>query len=199
MQRSMLEAVARCPVTDVTGDWQRHVAWKIRNRAAEGRAAYGRWGDGDYPVLYLGRPADSVVVEAYRHLIDPIIDPEIGPPPLQPRALVTIRVQASQVLDLTRASSRHDSGLSLQQLQSEIDDEDSYAACHAVSRAAHQLNLHGIVAPAATRLGETLALFPNNLPAAEVPRAVGEPQLWTSLPADPREQSGNVLRLHRRS
>jgi hypothetical protein len=37
-------------------------------------SADGRWGTRDgFPVLYLGRPVDSVIVGAYRHQVDPII------------------------------------------------------------------------------------------------------------------------------
>jgi hypothetical protein len=50
---------------------------------------------------------------------------------------------------------------------------------------AHQLRLHGIIAPAATGLGETLALFEQHLPADEMPALVAD-ELWDVLPADPR-------------
>jgi len=36
-----------------------------------------------------------------------------------------------------------------------------------VGLAAHQLGLHGVIAPAATGLGLTLALFEHNLPAEQ--------------------------------
>jgi hypothetical protein len=59
----------------VDGTWQRHVPAKFVADALKGRSATGRWGtQNGFPVLYLGRPTDSVVVEAYRHLIDPIVD-----------------------------------------------------------------------------------------------------------------------------
>jgi hypothetical protein len=50
---------------------------------------------------------------------------------------------------------------------------------------AHQLGLHGIIAPAATGLGETLALFERHLPATELPVVVDE-EIIDGLPADPR-------------
>jgi len=40
-------------------------------------------------------------------------------------------------------------------------------------------------APAATGLGETLALFEHHLPASEMPVLVAD-ELWEVLPADPR-------------
>jgi hypothetical protein len=54
-----------------------------------------------------------------------------------------------------------------------------------VARVAHQLELHGILSPAATGFGETLALFEHHLPANEMPTLIGE-ETWETLPADPR-------------
>lgn len=55
------------------GTWQRHVATRYLASALTGRQADGRWGTKTgFPVLYLGRPTASVVVGAYRHLVDPI-------------------------------------------------------------------------------------------------------------------------------
>jgi hypothetical protein len=55
------------------GEWQRHVAAAHVGKALEGRKVNGRWGTkSGFPVLYLGRPTASVVVEAYRHLVDPL-------------------------------------------------------------------------------------------------------------------------------
>jgi hypothetical protein len=62
-------AVAGCGTTRVTGTFERHVSLAVRGLT--GSAAGGRWGPpGAYSVFYLGRPRDSVVVEAYRHLVD---------------------------------------------------------------------------------------------------------------------------------
>jgi hypothetical protein len=92
------------PIT-VEGTWQRHVAVKHLASALAGRSAMGRWGTEDgFPVLYLGRPSDSIVVEAYRHLIDPIVD--TPPPPISPRALVTCEVSVAVILDLRLATNR---------------------------------------------------------------------------------------------
>jgi len=49
----------------------------------------------------------------------------------------------------------------------------------------HQIGLHGVLAPAASVLGETLALFEQHLPAEELPRLIGE-KTWAAVPADPR-------------
>ncbi len=155
---------------------------------------YSRWGrDQGFPVLYLGRPADSVVVEAYRHLVDPVEDAEIRNH-LAPRVLVTAEVSVAEILDLRRAASRIELGLSLRQIQSATDDRAAYAACQKVAAAAHQQGFHGIVTPAATQLGETLALFSSRLLPHEVP-VVTDEVLWERLPDDPRLQTHRFLRL----
>jgi hypothetical protein len=68
------------------------------------------------------------------------------------------------------------------QLFSEVGD---YTACHAIGATAHQLGLAGLIAPAASRRGETLALFPANLPVERWPR-VTKRDIWRGLPTDPR-------------
>ena len=148
----------------------------------------GRWGAGGFLVLYLGRPEDSVVVEAYRHLIDPVVEDEGRPPPIQPRALVTCEVALSQILDLRLASNRKLAGLSMALMQSKTDDKAAYAACQNVSAVARQLGYHGLVAPAATKMGEALALFPDLLPKSEQPVRVSD-KTWAELPADPRKKA----------
>jgi hypothetical protein len=87
------------------------------------------------------------------------------------------------ILDLRTTENQDTVGLTLENLTSEVGD---YAPCHAVGQAAHQLGLHGIIAPAATGLGETLALFEHHLPAEEQPVLLKE-QRWEHLPADPRQ------------
>ena len=52
--------------------------------------------------------------------------------------------------------------------------------------AAHQLGLHGIIAPAATRFRGDSGLFERRLPADEQPVLLSD-ALWETLPADPRK------------
>lgn len=178
---SRLNSIGR---VDVTGTWLRHVPVRYRTTSLGGVAAYGRWSrKGGFPVLYLGRPQDSVVIEAYRHLVDKVqgaIASEVAP-----RVLVTCQVQVTQILDLTTAGGRATAGLELETLLSATGDRDAYAACQAVAAAAHQLGMHGILAPAATGLGETLALFTELLPENECPDVSAEEE-WDGLPPDPR-------------
>ncbi len=180
-------AVAEARVNRVTGLWQRHVGLRWRADALKGRPGYGRWGtETGFPILYLGRPRDSVVIEAYRHLVDPVEDESIRRT-IAPRVLVSAEVEVSDVLDLRTAGARFVVGLTLEQLGSDTGDRAAYAACQRIAEIAHQLGRHGVVTPAATDGGETLALFTDRLPAAERPRSFGEDELWERLPLDPRE------------
>ena len=193
--------VAAGAVATVDGRWQRHVSVKYAGQALDGRKGYGRWGTADgFPVLYLGQPFDSVVVEAYRHLIDPLEDEQAArelAQHLSPRALVTCHVHVSDVLDLRRAATRVQIGLGLTELRSDTNDRDAYARCQQIAQVAHQLGRHGIIAPAATGLGDTLALFPDLLPAQQQPQRSEDDEIWRSLPRDPRGNSPGDLRLVR--
>jgi hypothetical protein len=99
-----------------------------------------------------------------------------------PRRLLICEVAVTEVLDLRNEDAQRRVGLAGDDLVSPVG---SYASCQRVGRVAHQLGLHGVIAPAATALGETLALFEQHLSAEELPRRVGE-ELWDVLPADPR-------------
>lgn len=89
MRRSARE-VARVPRAKVAGLWERHVSATYSSRALQGSAHGGRWGPANgFPVIYLGRPTASVVVEAYRHLVDPFEGMRTDY--LQPRVLVACR------------------------------------------------------------------------------------------------------------
>lgn len=184
---SLAARVAACSTSSVDGTWYRHTAVAHADRALEGRAGHGRWGTaGGFPVLYLGQPVASVVVEAYRHLVDPVENPTILAQ-LKPRALVTCSVEVSDVLDLRIAANRLQVSLTPDELQSDTVDVSAYAQCQAVAQVAHQLGLHGVVAPSATRRGETLALFTDLLPTGQCPVRTADDQLWARLPPDPRQ------------
>lgn len=175
MQRSLAEQIARVGPSRVAGTFYRHAAV---GRDAFAGGTMGRWGS-TFPVIYLGRPSASVTVEAYRHLVEPY---GIAPGAVQPRAFYTVTVDVRAVLDLTAQEHQAAVGLADSDLTSAVDD---YAACQNVGWAAHQLELHGILAPAATGLGQTLALFAQRIRASERPVVV-ETLIWSRLPDDPR-------------
>jgi RES domain-containing protein len=120
-------------------------------------------------------------VEAYRHLVDDIEG--MTAERVRRRLLIRAQVIAHDVIDLRSPAARIAVGLSDDELFSAVGD---YDACRQIGHVAHQLGLHGILAPAATRLGETLALFVDLLSPAELPAQIGEPIVWNGLPADPR-------------
>ncbi|MEA2207429.1 MAG: hypothetical protein QOE77_4205 [Blastocatellia bacterium] len=187
--------VAACPRTEVEGTWQRHVAARHAAHALHGRRSTGRWSTKDgYPVLYLGRPIDSVVVEAYRHLIDPVEDERLRAH-LEPRVLVTCTIAATGLLDLREPSARLRLDLPLDILRSATSDRAAYLRCQTVARAAHHVGLNGILAPAATGMGETLALFTDIAPADQRPMRSAPDILWDQLPADPRHVPSRHLRV----
>lgn len=180
--RDLLAAIADLEPIQIEGTFERHASlrWDELRASASG----GRWGASRaYEVLYLGRPRDSVVAEAYRHLVDDELDDaqQLAASVLE-RRIITCAVTAPNILDLRSKGSREAVGLPTAQLRSEVGD---YLACQAVGAAAHQLGLAGIIAPAATHLGETLALFPANLAVENWPTVTGR-DIWRGLPADPR-------------
>lgn len=133
----------------------------------------------DFPVIYLGRPEQSVAAEAYWHLVDATGVPASH---VKARTLYTVQVDITRVLDLTSAANLKAVGLKEADLQSEVDD---YAACQAVAEAAHRHEWHGILVRSASGLGETLAAFRDRLPPSEVPIITAR-VTWARLPPDPR-------------
>jgi RES domain-containing protein len=191
--------IAALPPAPDAGVWQRHVSARYAAVALDGYTSNGRWGTADgFPVLYLGRPTESVLIEAYRHLVDPVIfdteeDRVAFVASIGPRVVVTCKVDVTHLLDLRTASARAATGLTLDDLRSAPNHVDAYARCRTVSQVAHQLGWHGILAPAATNVGETLVLFTDQLPEAERPIRSRDDLTWTRLPADPREAPPRML------
>lgn len=172
---SLAERVAAVAPVRVQGTFYRHAAL---NRDAFAGGDLGRWGR-NFPVIYLGRPVESVTIEAYRHLVEA---DGIPADMVQPRQLYTVTVGVDRVLDLTVPTNVDAVGLTLADLQSDVDD---YEACQHVAAVAHQLELHAIQAPAAAGAGVTLALFRERVGLAELPHVQYE-ETWAKLPPDPR-------------
>lgn len=168
-------AAARRFTVGVEGTFQRHAA---PNRAAFEGGTDGRWG-ANFRVIYLGRPLDGVIIEAYRHLVE---DAQVPAERVRPRTLYEVAVAVPNVLDLRPTEARLAVGLTEDEVHSPVGD---YARCQAVGAAAHQLNMRGILVNAAHERGETLALFRNRLALNELPR-VERTSTWVSLPPDPR-------------
>lgn len=184
--RQLARAVAQVSTLSVAGRYYRFASRKRMKTALDGSTRGGRWGPPDgFPVLYLTEDYESCVIEAYRHATDPVTDPVKPPVRL---GLITCDVSVTNILDLTTATARMSLGLDPSILFSEPQKPSgaAYAACIRIAQVAHQLDRHGILAPAATNRGNTLALFTDLLPPEEQPVGVGPVTHWDELPADPR-------------
>lgn len=179
--RELAIAIGRAPLSDVDGAFERHVSHRWEARAFAGSSSGGRWGaPGAFPVIYLGRPRSAVVVEAYRHLVDPVEG--MTGDLVKGRVLLGADVTVHSILDLRTDAAMLQVGLTREDIVSEVGDYDE---CQRVGHVAHQLGLHGVIAPAASGLGETLALFPRHLAPSELPIQTYREE-WSALPSDPR-------------
>ncbi len=177
MDRNLVVALSRLPRVDVQGDFWRHAS--RREHLTSGSRSGGRWSPSDaFPVIYLGRPPESVIAEAHRNLVEAVEG--MTPDMVAPRICGRLRLSVHEVLDLRDSETQLALGLD------GMFFEGPWPACQALGQAAHQLGVHGILAPAATHIGETLSLFERHLSADEFPILV-EVEAWDSLPADPRK------------
>lgn len=189
MNRDIANAIAGTTLVSARGTFFRHAWHGVKE--LKGSRGGGRWGpEHGFPVIYLGQPESSVVVEAYRRLVDPAEGMRgdlVGP-----RVLLTVEVDVDHLLDLRYPA--HRAALSL--------DDDAlrgpWPPCVRVARAAHQLGLHGIVAPAATEFGITLALFEQHLPPDQTP-VITDRETWPHLPPDPRTSAQRQDQIARRN
>jgi hypothetical protein len=103
-QRDLLAAISKLQPIHLKGTFERHTSllWGELQPSAAG----GRWGARrTYEVLYLGRPRSSIVIEAYRHLIDDELDDGAAlAASVLERRVVTCEVDIANVLDI-RAST----------------------------------------------------------------------------------------------
>jgi RES domain-containing protein len=173
-ERSLVERVAQIEPVRVQGEFLRHAA---PNRDPFAGGYQGRWG-ASFPVIYLGRPLDSCVEEAYRHLVD---DTGVPAHLVKARTLYTVEIEIVDVVDLRSEQAQETVGLTPEDLASPVGE---YTACQRVAAAAHQLEVHGVLAPAATGLGETLAVFRERVSHNELPVEVDQVH-WARLPARP--------------
>ena len=102
--------------------------------------------------------------------------------------LITVEAALTNIVDLRSAEAQQTVGLDAAILQSEPQGPtgSAYQACSRVAQVAHQLSRHGLMVPAATGRGVTVAVFTDLLPLEERPRRAGPMSAWEQLPADPR-------------
>lgn len=174
MDESQGAAPLPAPVA-LEGRFFRHQAarWQELNGSRVG----GRYSPpGEFGAIYLARPLVAVVGEAYRHLVDPY---EIDPATLDPRVLFVVEVALRGVLDLREETARSAAGLSRGDLAGE------HERCQAVGRRAFEADYQGVIAPAATSLGETLCVFAERVQPEGL--RVLERRVW-EVPGDPRRE-----------
>jgi hypothetical protein len=102
----LLAAISDLEPVEVSGDFERHCGLRWKDLAPS--TAGGRWGARRaFEVLYLGRPCQSVVAEAYRHLVDDELDQtgELAAAVIERRVL-TCEVQVDNILDLRSQQAR---------------------------------------------------------------------------------------------
>jgi len=99
------------------------------------------------------------------------------------RRVLTCKVDVENILNLREEAVLKTVGLTAGELRSPVGN---WRCCQAVAAAVHQLGLAGVLAPAATALGETLALFTEKVPVDQWPEIVAR-EIWHGLPADPRK------------
>lgn len=87
------------------------------------------------------------------------------------------------------AGARSQVGLTDADVSSPVGE---YEACQRIGSLAHQLELNGVLVPAAAWNGLTLALFTDRLSLDAVPVVVAEEE-WPVLPADPRHRRLRAL------
>jgi hypothetical protein len=112
-QRDLLAAIADLDTIRLRGTFERHTS--LRWEELRPSAAGGRWGARRaHEVLYLGRPRGSVVIEAYRHLVDDELDDTGGlAASVLERRIVTCKVDVPNVLDLRSHSVRNAVSMSI--------------------------------------------------------------------------------------
>lgn len=162
----------------IDGAFYRHTS--LQHTKLEGSKSGGRWAFPDtFLVIYLGRPQKTAIAEAYRHLVDPIegMRPEF----VKPRAFLRCQAIINPVLDL-----RHHETVKIVNVSSDDLVSNNYKVCQKVGQAAYETDyLKGILAPSATGIGETLALFGDRLDKEDTLQ-IKDQTIWETLPPDPR-------------
>ncbi|MDP9340515.1 MAG: RES family NAD+ phosphorylase [Actinomycetota bacterium] len=175
--RGLIQIVDGLPRIRFEREAFRHVAPGYQPRGGEGvRIQGGRWNPPDsFPVLYLALERESVVGEFYRRAR------REGSPPenLLPRLLYRFRVELRDVLDL-----REDSAMEALGLTQAILTSDDAGSCQAVGDAAHYAGFEALLAPSATGIGHTLAVFTDRLRAGSFLEPLDH-ETWETLPPLP--------------
>ena len=148
----LVELVATRAPTVLSGTFYRHTSPAFEPLSGEGALrAGGRWNvQGDFGAVYLADSPQGAVAEFLRMASLAGLIPDA----FLPRLLHSIEVNYVRVLDLTDAAV-------LSALHVRVDDvlADDRALSQAIAAAARESGLDGVIAPAATGVGVTLAIF----------------------------------------
>ncbi len=163
-------------VASVTGTFYRHSDLKTQDLVGS-VASTGRWGSSKHHrVLYLGRPKDAVIREAYKRLVDSV--PGMEPSMVAARMFLHCGVDIDNVVDL-----RTEHSLEVLDISGDVLVGDP-GPCQVVGDLAFENGYKGVIAPSAAGPGETIAVFMENLTESEVPKKI-EAHMWDKLPPRP--------------
>ncbi|MGI8793714.1 MAG: RES family NAD+ phosphorylase [Acidimicrobiales bacterium] len=153
IDEQLLDAVNTIGPTTWSGRSFRYTTARRDPLSGEGARLHGgRWNPPDlFPVIYLAVPATTCMLELEIAAADNHID--VATQLQVPYKLHTIRVDDIAVLDLRDMQTQANLGLEPDDLSGPWD------ACQPIGHAAWFLELAGVLAPSATGVGLTLALF----------------------------------------
>lgn len=157
----------------LAGRFLRHTS--PRRSPLAGSTGGGRFGPPGVRVIYLARPELAVIGEAWRTLVDPF--PGMPPEMIGPRRVLTVRVELDRVVDLRSPETAVELGLAAGDLHG------PHGPCQAFGTEIAGRGLEGVLAPAACGLGETLAVYADNVGRGAL--RVTNRRTWSRLPPDP--------------
>jgi RES domain-containing protein len=154
MTSQISNALGSVTASTVAGNYFRRVDHETEPLGAHRRG--GRWSVRDEALtLYLSQPLDSALAEAYRHFFDRPAEKELRGQ-FEPKLFREYYVQSDGILDLTMPDQLQRFGIRESDLVTRVGD---WGACQAIGSQAFLSGFKGVMAPAASGIGVTLALF----------------------------------------
>lgn len=176
---NLASVIASLGSTRVHGDFFRYTS--VHSTLTTVNTAGGRWHPpNSFQAVYFADGRESAISEAYRRIVN-AFDPPLPPAGVTLR-LWRLGIDANEVLDLRQRDAWQKLGLTLDDLRSPLRH---YEACQLVGKTAHQLGLQGIIAPAATGIGNHLSLFDEHAKPQAQPKVISD-EILNGLPPDPR-------------
>jgi RES domain-containing protein len=172
----LAERVDGLGASEFDGPAYRHVSAGTKPRSGTGARIHGgRWNPPDsFATLYLGLSRGTVIAEWRRAASREGLALE----DFLPRVLFEFHVTVSGVVDLRREEAQAAVSLS----RADLTGVDQHP-CQRVGEAVHYLGYEGLLAPSATREGEILVLYPENL-RADSYLEIRSQESWIGPPAE---------------